>query len=467
MCSSLRECFEKLLAEGCSPSRLVIAVAYVKESGVEELANILGGRLGGLGLEVVAGLDFYLTEPGALRRLLSMGASVWVYTGEGEFHPKVYVADCGGSKALIVGSSNLSRGAVAGGNIEYNVLLLDDGAAGEALKFIEGVKASCTDAKEILGEYERRYREVEEMYRQYRAYAEEHRIKRPGPARPSPEGAWHPAQAPAPQPAAEGPSTPAAPKEAHKAAEQAGEPSEGLEAIAAAEQPPPGAGASPQGAAEPTAKSPIDRELISRELACLKDALIEQLIKQKIREKIKQKKHKLKKELRDKGYSEEKIEEEIKEKIKKYAEELVRKKDKVINEGELNVVKNLNKVVKSLAEFLYELIQSGKRRTYFDKIPKYWRRSLAIYLDFLIRKRLINARYIGPPREKMGSKCRKVESPKDPWHSDPYKSGAIKIWLISITPRRLRMKRVGCWARYIEIDFGPLIARLYSAAQSK
>jgi len=454
MCSSLRECFEKLLAEGCSPSRLVIAVAYVKESGVEELANILGGRLGGL--EVVTGLDFYLTEPGALRKLLSVGASVWVYTGEGEFHPKVYVADCGGSKALIVGSSNLSRGAVAGGNIEYNVLLLDDGAAGEALKFIEGVKASCTDAKEILGEYERRYREVEERYRQYRAYAEEHRIKRPGPGRPSPEEAGHPAQALAPQPEAEGPSTPAAPKEAHKAAEHAGEPSEGLEAIAAAEQPPSGAGASPQGAAEPTAKSPIDKELISRVLAglgkvcLLKDAFI--------RERISERIHKWEKKLRRKGYSKEKIKEEMKKYIEEFdVEGFVRSKNEEI----------YNRVVKSLTEFLYKLIKSGKHSTYFNEIPRYGKWYLAMYLDFLMHKGLINARYIGPPREKMESKCREVGSiPEDPWHSDPYKSGAIKIWVLTTT-KRLRKKMLDCWARYIEIDFGPLIAKLYRAAQNK
>jgi len=69
----------------------------------------------------------------------------------------------------------------------------------------------------------------------------------------------------------------------------------------------------------------------------------------------------------------------------------------------------------------------------------------------------------------METKCRGVKSIyKDPWHSDPYKSGAIKIWLFYATGNEnLREKRLECWARYIEIDFGPLITGLYRAAQNK
>lgn len=69
-------------------------------------------------------------------------------------------------------------------------------------------------------------------------------------------------------------------------------------------------------------------------------------------------------------------------------------------------------------------------------------------MEFLILKGLVKAKYIGPrPKETEDKVCRKIHSiAKDPWDRDPYRSGALKIWVLYTTRNKsLREKRLKCW----------------------
>jgi len=175
ICTSIAECFDKLEKEGCRPSELVAAVAYVKLSGVEELERLLK-RYGVTKLKIITSLDFYLTEPKALKRLIDMNAEVWVYTSDREFHPKVYLVKCvNGMNAVIVGSSNLSRGAITGENIEINVVIFDNKLATRIDDLIKELKMCSKKAIDILEHYEQRYKEVEERYNEFKIFIEKYR----------------------------------------------------------------------------------------------------------------------------------------------------------------------------------------------------------------------------------------------------------------------------------------------------
>ena len=76
---------------------------------------------------------------------------------------------------------------------------------------------------------------------------------------------------------------------------------------------------------------------------------------------------------------------------------------------------------------------------------------------------MVKAIYVGPlPKDMEAVECRSVHSTnEDPWDRDPYKSGALKIWLFYTTGNKsLRERRLKCWAPYIVIDFSPLITSL-------
>lgn len=161
LCLSLGECFQMLSnALGCKLRRISAVVAYVKESGVNILQAILGKEVLGRST-VVTGLDFYLTEPYALRRLMSLGAEVLVYAGDREFHPKLYLIECDdGREYLIVGSANISHGAITSNNIEANILTSDESIISKAKELIEEIKQQSINAKGIIEEYEKKRNEI-------------------------------------------------------------------------------------------------------------------------------------------------------------------------------------------------------------------------------------------------------------------------------------------------------------------
>jgi hypothetical protein len=161
LCLNLGSCLRILSGTlNCRPQSISAAVAYIKESGVDELLKILGKDALGRST-VITGLDFYLTEPGALRRLIDLGVRVLVYRGGHEFHPKLYLLKCvDGSEYLIAGSANISRGAIAGSNIEANILTSDRNLVNKAKSLIEEIKGQSVDVERIIVEYEKKRNEI-------------------------------------------------------------------------------------------------------------------------------------------------------------------------------------------------------------------------------------------------------------------------------------------------------------------
>jgi hypothetical protein len=102
------------------------AVSYVMRSGVaivrREIQAIVDRQIE---VSVVFGDDFLLSESGALESLMTMGCRMRLHSGEQHvgYHPKVWIVDyASGSRAVMLGSSNLSAGGLRG-NAEANVLL--------------------------------------------------------------------------------------------------------------------------------------------------------------------------------------------------------------------------------------------------------------------------------------------------------------------------------------------------------
>ncbi|WP_310533355.1 phospholipase D-like domain-containing protein [Novosphingobium sp.] len=98
---------------------IVIAVAFLKRGGADHLAPMLEERLAvGATVELFVGTDFFLTEPAALKRLLEVkkrysSCSVMIADrAPATFHPKVYCSRRGENWRSLVGSANLTKGAL-------------------------------------------------------------------------------------------------------------------------------------------------------------------------------------------------------------------------------------------------------------------------------------------------------------------------------------------------------------------
>ncbi len=160
LCLSLNECLEVLSDISCEPKKISAVVAYVKESGVDELLSILSEKVLSRSM-IITGLDFYLTEPNALRKLIELGADVLIYNGIHEFHPKLYLIECSnGREHLIVGSANISRGAITGDNIEVNIMTSYKEIVERAKKIIQEIRQQCVNAGYIITEYEKNRKEL-------------------------------------------------------------------------------------------------------------------------------------------------------------------------------------------------------------------------------------------------------------------------------------------------------------------
>lgn len=122
---------ELLAQQFLSAQSADIHMAYLLNSGVHLLEPELRHFLDkGHRLRVLAGGDFGLTEPEALRLLQEWGAQVRIYASANVagFHPKSYrFHHPDGRITFIVGSSNFSRGGLAD-NVELNLMLKLDQA---------------------------------------------------------------------------------------------------------------------------------------------------------------------------------------------------------------------------------------------------------------------------------------------------------------------------------------------------
>lgn len=120
---------EKLLKQA---ERLECLVAFAKESGLNGLLKPLRKALErGMEARFAIGLDFYLTEPAVLRKLLALAdkhaLGLYLSNASDTFHPKVYAFQNGKRCSVIVGSANLTHGGLCG---NYEASALVDDASG-------------------------------------------------------------------------------------------------------------------------------------------------------------------------------------------------------------------------------------------------------------------------------------------------------------------------------------------------
>jgi hypothetical protein len=119
----------------------ILAVAFVQVAGV----NFLEKRLEALGsaTRLVVTASFGMTNPAALARLCSIGASIKVHAPtSGTYHPKMYIGRSGPNVVAVIGSANLTGGLVS--NVEASVMLrgtLDDPPIRSAWEFAEALWA--------------------------------------------------------------------------------------------------------------------------------------------------------------------------------------------------------------------------------------------------------------------------------------------------------------------------------------
>lgn len=105
----------------------LVAVAFLKKEGAAFLCSELRPLLERNGrARVFIGTDFYLTEPDALQSLLDLASvsdGLEVFLGSRKsatFHPKIYVGFARDELRCLVGSANLTGGAL-GANIEISL----------------------------------------------------------------------------------------------------------------------------------------------------------------------------------------------------------------------------------------------------------------------------------------------------------------------------------------------------------
>lgn len=108
---------------------IVIAVAFLKSKGLGRILEKLKARLkDGAEVEMFIGTDFYHTQPNALENLLTLTKiypKLKILTAKQDarstFHPKVYLGMNANGARVMVGSANLTGGAL-GGNQELSLV---------------------------------------------------------------------------------------------------------------------------------------------------------------------------------------------------------------------------------------------------------------------------------------------------------------------------------------------------------
>jgi HKD family nuclease len=122
--------------------RAILSVAFVSENGVDHIEPLLAPH--SAKLIIFAGIRNEITSAQALRRLLSLGVSLYaVDTGSRAllFHPKLYYVRTTHAAKLSVGSANLTLGGL-NNNVEASLLFdlfLDDGDDAAFAKQLEDV----------------------------------------------------------------------------------------------------------------------------------------------------------------------------------------------------------------------------------------------------------------------------------------------------------------------------------------
>ncbi|TIW50729.1 MAG: hypothetical protein E5V72_01745 [Mesorhizobium sp.] len=157
--------------------QISIAVAFLKEGGARIIGLLLEARLKqGAKIEAFLGTDFYITEPKALAHLLAIkkrfGAfEMFLANGKtATFHPKSYVGRSEGQVRCLIGSANLTTGALTT-NDEISILATVN--SDEQLS--SDLKVTFADFREsgsfqelddlVLGQYASRHKDAERLRR--------------------------------------------------------------------------------------------------------------------------------------------------------------------------------------------------------------------------------------------------------------------------------------------------------------
>jgi len=128
---------------------ILISVAFLRSQGLEAIHSRLTACLKkGGSVRIHVGLDFQLTDPDALDRLADLArrwtaCSVFVAGGTGStFHPKAYLAAAAGKVRAMVGSANLTGGALKR-NEELSIFFegtRDEGVAAQLLAWAGAIE---------------------------------------------------------------------------------------------------------------------------------------------------------------------------------------------------------------------------------------------------------------------------------------------------------------------------------------
>lgn len=146
--------------------RLECMAAFAKMSGLGFLLDALKDCLAaGLDARFAIGLDFCLTEPKLLRKLLRLSnkhrLTLYISNSSATFHPKIYALSRGKACTVMIGSANLTRGGFQD-NHEASAWIDDpSGMLMQSVsKYVDDLiaqEALVPASKARIDDYERRY----------------------------------------------------------------------------------------------------------------------------------------------------------------------------------------------------------------------------------------------------------------------------------------------------------------------
>lgn len=168
-----RNLIEKIQEHIETSSTIYILTSFVMKSGVRLLKETLKKAAErGADIKICAGDYLFVTQPEALRELISIHPDIevrlWRSRGV-SFHPKAYLFENTTSGYFIVGSSNLSKSALTEG-IEWNIRLdktVDENVFAESME--EFLKLFYADEtvqvnEETLKDYEKQYHDYHQRH---------------------------------------------------------------------------------------------------------------------------------------------------------------------------------------------------------------------------------------------------------------------------------------------------------------
>jgi len=101
--------------------KIIICVAFLKLSGLNFILKELKHKVGKCTFYI--GTDYFLTEPIAVRKLISQGHLVFkIHKPHSTFHPKIYYFKQGNSISILTGSANMTGGGLET-NFEISLLI--------------------------------------------------------------------------------------------------------------------------------------------------------------------------------------------------------------------------------------------------------------------------------------------------------------------------------------------------------